>query len=1244
MEFRILGPLEVVDGDAAVALGGVRQRALLAIFLLNANEVVSADRLIDELWGERSPESGRSALQVRVSQLRKALGEGGARLLTRAPGYVLSLDRDQLDLQRFERLVREATAAEPPAMAEKLREALSLWRGPPLADLAYESFAQAAIGRLEELRLGTIEKRIDADLTLGRQGELIVELKELVAEHPSREHLRAQLMLALYRCGRQADALEVYRRTSSELSIELGLEPGRELKELESAILNQDPSLEPRSPTTEDSAAEPAPDRTPPVEVATARRARKVVTVLFCDVTGSTALGEELDPEALFGVTSRYVEELRAIIERHGGIVAKFIGDAVMGVFGIPRVHEEDALRAVRAASEIRTRLPALAQQVGVELRFRTGVNTGLVLVGDGENLAIGDPVNMAARLEQAAQPGEILLSEATHGLVRNAVEVEPLEALSLKGKSAPVAAFRLLAVNPLAPGLARRFDVPLVGRERELRLLREAWNRAVADERCHLFTLLGAAGVGKSRLVAELLSALGDNAMVLSGRCLHYGEGITFWPLVEAMSVAGERGQIVLERLRTGGTVRPEELFFEVRRSLESLAAERPVIVHVDDLHWAEPMLLDLLDHVVELSRGAPILLLCVARPELLEDRPSWGGGKLNATTVMLDPLATGECDTLLELLGDGLDPQLRARVVVASEGNPLFLEEMAALARETGAAAVPATIQALLAARLERLAVEEREVLEYAAIEGEVFHRAAVRALSSERGERDLDLKLAGLIRKELIRPHPATIQDDHAFRFHHLLIRDVAYDALPKASRSELHEKFARWLEQSEAGLPELDEIIGWHLEQTVRYQRELGRDVGEALPWAAAEHLHAAGQRALDRHDAPAAKNLLERALTLAEGDSRRVLIAADLAQELVEAGEFARADELLTEIEDDPDVSAVAALTRFEWMTSVGGPDTTRTIESRLPGLLEHFAGVADERGLARTHMVAHYPHWIKCLATAAGDELRLAAEHARKAGDNSLRERALALYVATLPNGQADPRTIAQALNAIEREKHGPYLAASVDRVRGELARRDGHFSEARRLVQRAIERFRLLGIPEMEAGFEMGRGDLELSAGDPEAAIAALQRSDAIFAQLGASGYRSTPQALLAQAYSRLGNDAAATAAIELSEELGSTEDILNLIITHRVRAQLALSGGDGEAAERWARRAVHQASLTDNLLHQANTKLDLARVLTALERPEVAIPEARAALDLFLTKGDRPGAEQTRTLLDELSDARRP
>ena len=300
-------------------------------------------------------------------------------------------------------------------------------------------------------------------------------------------------------------------------------------------------------------------------EMALRRQQRKVITALFCDVTGSTALGEELDPEVLRGVMNRYFAELRATIERHGGMVEKFIGDAVMAVFGVPRVHEDDALRAVRAAAEIRERLPQVAVEVGVALRFRTGVNTGPVLVAEGESLVIGDAVNVAARLEQAARPGEVLLGEETLAFVRDAVTVERLEPLAVKGKSEPVIAFRLLCIDPTAAGVARRLEVPLVGRKRELHVLHDAWDRVLAESRCQLFTLLGAAGVGKSRLVAQLLAEIGQDVRVLRGRCLPYGEGITFWPLLEALMPIGERADAVRERLSGSGVSTAEELFYEV-------------------------------------------------------------------------------------------------------------------------------------------------------------------------------------------------------------------------------------------------------------------------------------------------------------------------------------------------------------------------------------------------------------------------------------------------------------------------------------------------------------------------------------------------------------------------------------------------------------------------------------------------------------------------------------------------------
>jgi class 3 adenylate cyclase/tetratricopeptide (TPR) repeat protein len=959
-------------------------------------------------------------------------------------------------------------------------------------------------------------------------------------------------------------------------------------------------------------------------------------------VTGSTALGEQLDPEVLTGVMGRYFAEIRSTIERHGGTVEKFIGDAVMAVFGIPTVHEDDALRAVRAAAEIRERLPAIEAEVGVPLRFRTGVNTGPVLVGEGENLAIGDAVNVAARLEQAAEPGEIVLGSETLSLVRDAVEVEPLAPLTLKGKTEPLPAWRLLRVDAMAPGLARRLDARLVGRERELRLLQEAWDRAVLERGCHLFTLMGAAGVGKSRLVGELLARLGATATVLRGRCLHYGEGITFWPLVEALMPVGEEARLVLEHLSSGGVASREELFWEVRRLLESLAVRRSVILHVDDLQWAEPMLVDLLDHVVDLSRGAPILVLCTARPELLDERPGWAGGKLNATTVLLEPLGAAESESLLDQLGDGLDAVARERVIAASEGNPLFLEEMASLARERGAVEVPPTIQALLAARLERLAVEERELLERGAVEGEVFHRLAVRALASERLAAEVEARLAGLVRKELIRPHPATLEGDDAFRFRHLLIRDAAYDGLPKATRAELHERFAVWLEEYGTGLVELDEIAGWHLEQAVRYRLELGKAVDTALARGAAEHLLAAGRRARNRSDIAAARNLLERAYAISpENDRVRVRIGVELAEELVEAGDLVRADELLSAGEPDPDMAAHAALTRLEWLNAARPDGSSRRIQSQLPALLEQLAARGDERGLAKAHMAAFWAHWGASHAVPAANELRLAAEHARRAGDDGLRARALGWQVAALLWGPFDAGTVARELESLARVGAGPFLSASLELLRAEVARLRGDLDEARSCTLEAKDRFVGLGGYVMVGGSDQLLARLEVDAGRVAQARDLLVRSDAFFEQVGDRGFRSTTLAMLARVQEMLGHREAALSAIEQCERVGGRDDVINFAITHAVRARLAISAGDGEAAERWARSAVDRGFETDFLFVQGDALLSLGFVLEKLGRREESARETGKALELFEAKGDLPGIVRARARLEELSAA---
>jgi class 3 adenylate cyclase len=583
-------------------------------------------------------------------------------------------------------------------------------------------------------------------------------------------------------------------------------------------------------------------------------------------VSGSTALGEQVDPESVRDLMFRYFREMRAAIERHGGTVEKFVGDAVMAVFGVPVAHEDDALRAVRAAAEMRDALVPLNEEFqrryGRQIALRIGVNTGEIVAGGEDRqdtFSTGDAVNVAARLEQAAAPGEILVGEQTRRLVVGPATFEPIQPLRLKGKSAPVSAFRLLEVER-APAARRLLKSPFVGRERELALLQAAFRDVCVRRRCRLVTLVGEPGVGKSRLANQLLA--GVAAIELHGRCLSYGDAITFWPIGEIVrQAAGIRDEdtaaearhriaalaadtFVAERVSQAiglapGQAAPEEIAWAIRRLIEKLARDRPVVVLVDDIHWAEPTLLDVLAGFAE-GVAAPALILCLARPELLRRRPEW------FADVRLEPLNADESTQLVDALAADLDVSLSAGIATIAGGNPLFLEELVAMASESdGEIELPTTLNALLGARLDGLAEPERSSLEGGSVEGEVFHRGAVLELCNRTA---VVPALESLTRQELIAPTEARFTGEAAFRFRHILVRDAAYRATSKRRRAELHQLFANWLERKAGDrVAEFEEILGYHLEQAYIYRAELERiDLGgRELGARAARHLAAAG---------------------------------------------------------------------------------------------------------------------------------------------------------------------------------------------------------------------------------------------------------------------------------------------------------------------------------------------------------------------------------------------------------------
>jgi class 3 adenylate cyclase/tetratricopeptide (TPR) repeat protein len=1022
---------------------------------------------------------------------------------------------------------------------------------------------------------------------------------------------------------------------------------------------------------------------------------RRVVTVLFCDVTGSTELGHRHDPEQLRRVMLRYAQEARTVIERHGGTVEKFIGDAVMAVFGIPVVHEDDALRAARAGLELRAAVgrlnEELEREVGVTIRTRTGINSGQVIAGDdsrGEGFVTGDAVNVAKRLEEAAPPGEILIGGETYRLVRDAVRAQALDPLQVAGKPERIAAYQLLAVLPGALPHARRFDSPMVGRERELALLESAFARTMRERSCHLFTVYGSAGVGKSRLLGEALTQIGPNAKVLRGACLPYGEGITFWPVVEIIKQATgiseddpedearrkiamlledvETAGVVIERLAevvglAGKAGTAEEGFWAVRKLFESLAQKQPLIIVFDDMNWAEPTLLDLVEHVAEWSRDAPILLVCLTRPEIVEQRPGWAGGKWNATSIFLEPLSDQESALLIgNLVGETVfDDAVRARIQEAAAGNPLYVEEMVSMLMDEGVlhrengrwvvagdlsqVRVPSSIQVLLASRLDQLAGPERRLLERAAVEGNVFHHAAVEALATADDRESVDRTLQALVRKELVRPERPAFTGEEGFRFRHPLIREAAYEALPKQTRGDLHEAYAAWLE-GRAG--EYEEIRGYHLEQAFLYRGQLRppSEQDRHLGGRASALLGSAGRRALSRGDVPAAVDLLERAASLLpDGSDERLELLPELAAALGEAGELARAESFVDEAVAGGRSAGIrhvelAGLIERASLLMLSDPAATDELREEVEAAVPALEELGDDRILASARAVLGLRFGLWKGRVAWGEEqLELALGDARRAGDRRQEASILNMLCFAAVNGPTPVSEAVRRIGEIGEAARGDRLVqAGVARHLALLEARRRGFDEARLLAARAQATYEELGMELVaRATGAFAHGEIELLAGDYEAAERELRAGATALERMGERGYLSSISAYLAETVYRLGRLDEAEGLARGSLERASEDDLWSQALSRGTLAKVLAHGGAFDEAERYGRTAVVLVGDTDALDLHGTALLDLAEVLQHAGRHEEAAENAERALRNFEQKENEVSAERARALL---------
>ncbi len=922
IEFLMLGPLEARRAGRPLKLGSIKHRMLLAKLLLHANQVISTDELIDTVWGEQPPPTVRQSLQNHVAALRRVIEQAGTpagqprTLLTRDPGYLLQADPDQIDLHRFRRMVDQGRAAleggEPWTAVRLLHEAVALWRGPILADVVAAGSSWPELAGVDELEIGAIESRIEADLVAGRHAELVGELEALTRLHPLREHLHGQMMLALYRSGRQADALGAYRHARRTLVDELGIEPSVRLQRLEQAILAQDPALELLGPARAGDEAggarrgeEPTPAAEGPRQGPDAGAAeRKLVTVLFAEVDEPAGEAGERDPEDVSTMLDRNLERMRAEISSFGGCVEHAIGGTTMAVFGVPQTREDDPERAVRAALAIRDALSG-----GVELRIAVATGEALVTPGGGPTRVAGDLVTTCARLQQAAPPGSVLVSEATERATSRVISYGPASLLALAGRAKPATVWSALEPRNRTgiDALAHARPVPLVGRDHELGRLLDAFERARVTHDPQLVTLVGQAGIGKTRLVAELWHAVEADRDLIAwrqGRSTPYGEGVTFCALGEIIkaeagiletdtpdrvdrkiaqaaeyALGGDHGAAAwvsnhLRLLLGAGDERSlqpgrqDEAFAAWRRFLHSLAARRPLVLVIEDLHSAEDALLNFVQSLLDRPGGqvgdVSMLVVATTRPELLERRPDWARNGNGRTTVRLEALSADDTTRLLgSLLAQHQFPAaIGSRLTAAAGGNPLFAEEYVRMLRDRGlrpadpeedetAAPVlgrppgqeraqprlplPETVHAIIAARLDALDPAEKAVLHDAAVLGRAGWVGGLEAIGGH-DHAALQRCLERLEARDFIyRASRSSMAGEREYGFRHVLIRDVAYGQIPRAERSHKHSRAAAWLESLSANrAPErperyaanLAELLAHHYGRALSFARAAG----------------------------------------------------------------------------------------------------------------------------------------------------------------------------------------------------------------------------------------------------------------------------------------------------------------------------------------------------------------------------------------------------------------------------------